>query len=57
MDTQTTHKVTTIKTPLSRKALILTGAISGLIIAGGLALIRGDLGEELSVEETTVTED
>lgn len=56
MDTQTT-KVTKIKTPLSRKALILTGAISGLIIAGGLALLKGDLGEEISVEETSVTED
>lgn len=55
--TTTVHKITTLKTPLSRKAIILTGAISGIIISGGLALLKSQAAEELEVEETTVTED
>lgn len=52
------------KTPLSRKALILTGAAIGLIIAGGFAMFKNkDTTEESTVEapleegETFIFED
>ena len=40
------------KTPLSRKALILTGAAIGLIIAGGFAIFKKQ--EDLVVETDVV---
>lgn len=56
MDETTTTTIVT-KTPLTRKAIILIGAASGLIIAGTLSLFRNDEPQELMVIEETSSDD
>lgn len=57
MTKQTTHKVTSLKSPITRKFLLLAGSLAGVFFIGGLSLIKGNVEEEIVVEETTVTED
>lgn len=48
---QIVRKVTTIKTPIARKVLVLVSAIAGLAVAGGLAVTKSG---EIIIDETIV---
>lgn len=49
-------KVAILKSKITREGLILGGIVTGIIIAGGLAILRNSPSEEFEDEESTFDE-